>query len=268
MKETTRLISDMVLDSGPADASDTFSRLKEILDAGFATVTSHFELTLDPSTEQFRDYGALTGEPRGSLLAYSGPQIDWLVHSWLGAPHATFTNMHLTAWLGPQVKVPHLGIAFGTLPGPWVYVDYVPRVDLMVDLDYLDSYYEPLNEQWLQARARDDIAPFISRSLYVRTALSQTAYCWSAPQATPELMDFLEATVNAHIQRWLGWVDNSPPTPESERAALAARDEAVRRNVAERDPANAMGDRMFGAEMTQTLIRALWGGDRTLPRPR
>jgi hypothetical protein len=267
VKETTRLISDMVLDGGPTDASDTFSRLKGILDSAYATVSAHFELVPDSSTEQFADYGAISGEPRGSLNAYTGPQIDWLVHSWLGAPHATFTNMHLTAWLGPQIEVPHLGIAFGTLPGPWVYVDYVPRSDLMVDLEALDKYYEPQNEHWLDVRSREDLAPFISRSTYVRAALSETAYCWSAPAATPELMDLLETTVTDHVARWLAWVDKAEPTPLDKRAALAARDEAVRRNVAERDPANVMGDRLFGAEMTKALIRALWGGDRTTPRP-
>ena len=35
----------------------------------------------------------------------------------------------------------------------------------------------------------------------------------------------------------------------------------------ERDPANEMGERFFGPDMTNTLIRALWGGDRQLPRP-
>jgi len=70
-----------------------------------------------------------------------------------------------------------------------------------------------------------------------------------------------------HLDRWLGWVDEAERVPAEERAALAADDEAIRRNIAERDPANVMGDRYFGAETTQRLVRALWGGDRVLPRP-
>ena len=50
-------------------------------------------------------------------------------------------------------------------------------------------------------------------------------------------------------------------------AGAYARDLAVRRNVADRDPANAMGVRFFGEEMTERLVRSLWGGDRVLPRP-
>ena len=37
--------------------------------------------------------------------------------------------------------------------------------------------------------------------------------------------------------------------------------------LAERDPANVMGVRYFGEQMTADLVKALWGGDRALPRP-
>jgi hypothetical protein len=158
-------------------------------------------------------------------------------------------------------------VAFGTLPGPWCYVDYVPRVDLMARTDYLDTYYEPFNEDWLTLRGDDRVAPFISRALYVREALSETAICWSAPEPSDEVMALLEQAVTERVDRWLAMVATAAPTPLEDRAALAARDLTVRRNVAERDPANIMGDRLFGAELTQTLIRALWGGDRVTPRP-
>jgi hypothetical protein len=241
--------------------ADLWKLLAELKDKVFA----RFELQPDPSTAEFATYGGPEG-PRGELTAYVGPEVDWAVHSWLGNPQYSFSNMHLTVWLGPQVKVPHLGIAFGTMPDLWCYLDYVPRSDLMVDLEALDTYYEPTNEQWLALRARDDVGPFISRALYVREALSETAVCFSAAY-TPELIARLSELAHAHVDRWLAWVDAAAPTPEDERAPLATRDEAVRRNVAERDPANEMGVRYFGQEMTDRLVAALWGGGRALPRP-
>ena len=54
---------------------------------------------------------------------------------------------------------------------------------------------------------------------------------------------------------------------EDEQEALAERDLAVRRNVAELDPANEMAVRYFGQEQTDALVRTLWGGDRRIPRP-
>lgn len=64
------------------------------------------------------------------------------------------------------------------------------------------------------------------------------------------------------MDRWLTWVDEAEPVPEDARAALANRDLFVRRTSAERDPGNAMAVRLFGAEMTDTLVRGLWGGNR------
>ena len=55
--------------------------------------------------------------------------------------------------------------------------------------------------------------------------------------------------------------------PVEQRAALAESDLKLRRNIADRDPANVMGVRFFGEETTNKLVRALWGGDRALPRP-
>jgi hypothetical protein len=219
--ETFKGVQDFVDESGASvDVTPAYTALWELVDELRVKVEKRFELTRDPSTEKFEEYAGDDGEgggPRGTIRAYSGPEIDWMVHSWIANPKASFTNIHLTIWLGPQVKVPHFGLAFGTFPAVWCYIDSVPRSDLMVDLEHLDTYYEPVNEE--------------------------------------------------HLDRWLRWVDEAPPTDPAERPALAARDEAIRRNVAERDPANVMGVRYFGEEMTADLVRALWGGDRVLPRP-
>ncbi len=78
--------------------------------------------------------------------------------------------------------------------------------------------------------------------------------------------DLVAEITEEHLERWIGWVDAAERVPADEQAELAAQDELIRRNIAERDPANEMGDRFFGPEMTNTLVRALWGGDRLLPR--
>ena len=37
--------------------------------------------------------------------------------------------------------------------------------------------------------------------------------------------------------------------------------------IAVSDPANVVAVRYFGEARTEQLVRALWGGDRELPRP-
>jgi len=65
----------------------------------------------------------------------------------------------------------------------------------------------------------------------------------------------------------LAWVEAAEPVPVAKRAALAERDLMIRRTICERDPANIVVDRLFGEELGGYLVKTLWGGTRTLPRP-
>ena len=61
-------------------------------------------------------------------------------------------------------------------------------------------------------------------------------------------------------------LDEAEVVPFEEREALAERDLKLRRAIAERDPVNALVGRMFGKDMEDALVRALWGADRVNPR--
>ncbi|MDG2261668.1 MAG: oxidoreductase, partial [Actinomycetota bacterium] len=175
----------------------------------------------------------------------------------------------LTAWLGPQIDVPHLGIAWGTLPDLWFYIDFNARSDLMLDTDSLDKYFEPMNDDFLELRADEGLAPFTSKALYVRQALSETAICFTTPGRTysEERLNQISQLAHTRVDQWLAFVDEAEPVPAERRVQLAADDLTRRRNIAERDPANVMAVRFFGDNLTSRLVAALWGGDRQLPRP-
>ena len=68
------------------------------------------------------------------------------------------------------------------------------------------------------------------------------------------------------LERWVGWVKNAEPQHESLWQAQAERDLQIRRTISERDPMNRMAERLLGKALTDRLVRALWGGDRVLPR--
>ena len=265
MVETTKSIVDIHDDAGPRDVTREFEILKAGLAGMFDKITARLPVEPDPSTDKFADYG-VDGGPRGSLNAFVGPDIDWMIHSWIGNPSVGFTNLHLTAYLGPHTWVPHLGIAVGTIPDYWYFVDYVPRVDLLARPDYLDRYYEPQNAEYMAIREDPDFSPFISQTLYVRQAVSNTALCCVVKRSDGAVQKMLDMA-GRRVDEWLGHLETGDPVPQGERAALAARDLLVRRTVAERDPANIIGERYFGKEMTESLVRALWAGDRVLPSP-
>ncbi len=269
MRETLKGVQDIFDESAPTDATATFQRLWAITQELMAKIEARFELRRDPSTEELESYRGEAEHPSGRLAGYSGPEMDWLVHSWIGNPPMGFTNMHVTAWLGPHIDVPHLGVAWGTLPDLWFYIDFNPRSDLMLDTESLDRYWGPFNEEFLELRADSGLSPFTSRELYVRQALSEVAVCFTTPGRTHDgaRLDQVGELAHRRVDRWLQWVDEAEPVPQERRARLAADDLLRRRNIAERDPANVMGLRFFGKEMTDRLVRALWGGDRVLRRP-
>ena len=137
---------------------------------------------------------------------------------------------------------------------------------LLTDTDSFDRYYGPLNAEWEQVQQENDfLSPFVSRSGFVRASLSPMAHAYTAPTDS-RTTDVVTKLATDHLDRWLRWVDEAERVPVEEQAALAAYDLATRRNIADRDPANEMGDRLFGKDLTNTLVRALWGGDRELPR--
>ncbi|MBW4645577.1 MAG: red chlorophyll catabolite reductase [Goleter apudmare HA4340-LM2] len=224
---------------------------------------TRFKFAPDPSTANLQTYSASIGSALGSLNTYSGAEIDWLVHSWLREPKSGFCNMHLSIWLGPQIRVPHLAFAFATVPHLFFYMDYIPRSDLFVDLEYLDCYYEPMNQTYLGLLADSRFKQYVSKALYIRQAQSHTSLCHTSA-VTPETFAVMRNVAHEMMDRWLGWVDEAEPVPETERAALSGRDLIVRRAIAERDPDNQIAVRLFGEEMTDKLVRSLWGGDRIL----
>ena len=266
MRETLEGVEEIFDRRATRDSTDTFERQWAITEELMSKLRQRFEFSRDLSTEDLESYRAKTEYPAGRLAAYSGPEIDWLVHSWIGNPTVGFTNMHVTVWLGPHVDVPHFGFACGTLPDVWFYIDYNPRSDLMLDTEALDKYYAPLNEQFLAVRADSGLIPFTSKALYVRQALSHVAICCTT-EATEARLGQIRDLAHDRLDRWLRYVDEAEPVEVDRRPMLAANDLTRRRNIAERDPANVMSVRFFGEEMTDRLVRALWGGDRVLPRP-
>jgi hypothetical protein len=265
-------IIDLVEQSPDVDNRETFKQLWEILSQMNEKIQARFELNLDPCSEMFEDYRNIPGSPEGaegaegSLHTYSGPEVDWYVHSYIGSPESSFTNMHITLSLGPQSLVPNFGFALGTVPDLFMYMDYIPRVDLVSNIEYVDKYYTAVNDEFLDLQEDDRFNPFISRNLYTRVAMTPTAVGYTAKN-DPAVIEKVKGIAFDRLDRWLAWVDEAPKTPMADRQAILERDELVRKNICQRDPANNLGVKLFGEDSAEKMVATLWGGRRTLPRP-
>lgn len=251
----------MVNSQSNTDKSTTFDKLQAILAQLHQKLETRFTLHPNPTSQELQTFSNLDGQISGSLSTWSGPEVDWLVSSWISNPQRNFSTMRLTTWLGSQIQVPHLAFELGAFPNVFFYIDYVPRVDLWNDLQYVERYYEPVDQTYLALRDNANLTQFVSKSLYVRQFQSPIHLCYTCPP-TAESFSLIENVAQEMLDRWLNWVAQAEPVPEESRAALAERDLNMRRISAERDPGNQVVVRTFGAELADKLVRGLWGGDR------
>jgi len=262
-------IIDLVENAPKQDNRKTFERLWGILESMRKKIDARFELQKDPCSDKFENYKDINTSAEGaegSLSTFSGPEVDWFVHSYIGSPESSFTNMHITLSLGPQSLVPNFGFALGTIPDLFLYMDYLPRVDLLANPEYADKYYSEVNEEFLTLQADPRFRPFVSRDLYTRIAMTPTAVGYNA-DINDETIDLIEKISHERLDRWLKWVDEAEQTPLEIRVELAERDEHIRKTICLRDPANALAANMFGKANAEEMVDTLWGGNRTLPRP-
>lgn len=233
-----------------------FGQLQSILTELHGDVTQQLA-TLPQSNQPLQRFSSADGTVTGSLLNFTGEDLDWGVSSWINAAQMRFSAMRLTFWLSPRIQVPHLAFEFGTRPEPFFYIDYIPRIDLWTDLSYTERYYEPLNATYLALRENPSLSLFVSKALYIRQLQSPTALCFTCP-ATQDSLTLIKTTAQEMCSRWLTWVKQAEPVPLDLQPALAERDLLMRRTIAERDPDNAVAAKLFGTELTDRLIRALW----------
>lgn len=238
------------------DHAALFGQLQSILSELHGEVTQQLTILPQP-TQPLQNFSSPDGNITGSLLTFTGEEIDWLVYSWFNAPHMRFSTMRLTLWLSPLLQVPHLAFEFGTKPEPFFYIDYIPRVDLWSDLSYTERYYDPMNATYLELRENPNLSLFVSKALYVRQMQSPTSLCFTG-SATEDSLSLIRNTAHEMCARWLIWIKQAEPVPSDRQAKLAERDLLMRRITAERDPGNALAEKIFGAELAAQLIRALW----------
>ncbi len=260
--DVTQHLSDVYDSREAVDNTETFEYLVGLREQAWAMVSEGLPLREDLTCADIRDIPALDGSIVGNMHTYTGDgsPVDWIVRSWVGRPETGFTNIHLTCWLDAAVTVPHLGFALGTAPDVFFYVDLLPRYELIQHPAHLRRYFEQFNQRWIEYRRDPEIAVFNPVHAFTRTNLSPICLVGLVPvevfrRKVADLM--LE-----YVAAWVELVQQAESSPEADRPAIAARDQLIRRNIVEEDPANVMADRMVGVLVRERLVRILWAAER------
>lgn len=249
----TKTITEFLAENPNVDVSRAWERCWGIHNGIVERVKRRFAVKRHPSTEGRDYYTSLDGSMEGSFAAYSGHEVDWLVHSWLGNRKASLLDMNATVYLGQQTRVPHLVIIFGTVPKLFFYADYTPRCDLKIDIDYVQKYYEPANASCLKMRGHPSFTWNWSHGTYLRGLMSPV--CTSIMgELTDENIGACEAYLEEFVGRWFKWIDEAEKVPDAERAALQKYDYTIRELGYRTDPMNVLAKRGFGeAEFNRML---------------
>ncbi|GIS87132.1 MAG: hypothetical protein CM1200mP17_17000 [Woeseia sp.] len=163
-------------------------------------------------------------------------------------------------FLGQETRVPHLAVIFGTIPRLYFYAEYTPRMDLRTNPDYLNQYYEPVNQDFLEFRANPNWTRFVSHGTYLRSLMSPVCVS-SHAELTDENIDFCEV-IGAFHCRWFTWLDEAEEVPESERNDQQIYDFQVRELGYRNDPMNVLPIQVFGEEEASRMLEMRIGVDQ------
>ena len=259
----TKTIDQFLAENPDVDVSRYWERCWSILAGVKDRIAARYpDLEREANTADRDYYTSPNGEWEGSMKAWSGPGMEWLVNSWLGNRQASILDMNATAFLGQETDVPHLVIVFGTIPKLFFYADYTPRRDLLVDLDYLDRYYgDDVNQWYLALRGHPDFQWAVSHGTYMRALMNPVTQSLTA-ELNDANIDTLEPYVDEMVTRWLGWLDTAESVPTEERAELQRRDHTIRASSYGRDPMNKLAVQVFGEDMVDTMVEIRMGREQ------
>ena len=266
MGETFVTVEELVAQSGPIDVTWIYEQWRVKLAELMGKISDRFELVQDPSTNGLEVAGEIGSGIHGQVQCFAGPEIDWMVYSWMADPKNGFANLHITISPGPQVDLPLFGMAFACFgERPWGFIDYGARRETAVNSDYYFKYYEPLNERWMDVRrSNPQLDWFLSPSGYVRQVMSPMAFCYSGPHEQ-KTVDIIQGEAEFYLDNWMKMFDDAAPVPVDEQPALLAYTEGWRSEVARLDPANSVATKLFGQDICDQLVTALGGLERKLP---
>lgn len=262
MTAETKTIHEFLAENPDVDVSRAWERCFGILAGIKDRIAAQFAVTRHPACAGREYYTSPDGKFEGSFNAYSGPKVEWLVHSWLGNRKASILDMNATCFLGQETDTPHLVVIFGTLPKLFFYADYIPRRDIRVDTDYLDTYYGgEVNEDFVKLRGHPDLHWLVSHGTYMRSMLSPVGISL-AGDLNDANIDRFEAYADRFVGRWLNWATRPAHVPEAERAALRRYDHQLRRLGYQRDPMNKLAENVFGSDQVERMIAMRMGAEQ------
>ena len=249
-----KTIHEFLADSPNVDVSRQWERCWEIHGRIAERIIRRFDAKLHTISQGAEYYTSPDTQMEGAFFGYTGKDMDWFVRSWLGNRKASIIDMNINVCLGQETQVPNLMIIFGTVPNLLFYADYVPRVDLKVNEDYVNRYYSgDVNKDYLEFRKNTDFVWSASHGPIIRGM--QSPVCSSyITSLTDEHLDLCEKYLVKFVDRWFQFVDDAPKLAREKRTAQQQYDFTYRDYTNRSDPMNVLAERVFGKDQAKFML--------------
>ena len=249
-----KTIHEFLADNPNIDVSNHWERMWNIHGKIADRIVQYFDAELHEISEGAEYYTSPDEQMEGAFFGYTGNDLDWFVRSWIGNRKASIIDMNINVVLGQRTQVPNLMIIFGTVPNLLFYADYVSRVDIKVNEDYVKKYYEgDANKDYLDFRANPDHVWSASHGPLIRGM--QSPICSSyITELTDEHIGQCEAYLEKFVDRWFRWLDEAEELPLDRRDAQQQYDFTYREYTNRSDPMNVLVERVFGPERSKFML--------------
>ncbi|KAL2499688.1 Red chlorophyll catabolite reductase [Abeliophyllum distichum] len=197
-------------------------------------------------------------------------QIDFILGGWIHCklPSGGALNITtLSSYLKPSTDAPHflMDLIQSSTTSLVLILDLTPRKDLILNPDYLKTYYEDTHLDTYRQRllTLPEVRPYFSPSFYIRALLSPTAILVSIDTGGGEKS--IEEIIQEHISPIAKdvvqfWLDKcaclEKQVGETEIAYLAKRDQIIKNKTIEVDLGSSF-PRLFGQEVSAQILDVL-----------
>ena len=244
-------------------------------------------------------FASADGACEGEVASYSGGPIDWVTTCKFFSSTLGFGNMRIDGWLNRDSRAPHLAvhlcIVFNVL---FIYVTLVPRANLLFDDAYNDYVYGTPKKGaggrrrpaffleilagsalLLGGRSLNDIhteciedpknfKPYFSKSHVVKAFMTAPTTLLYTVKHNKKNFEKVRQISKDYTRVWLDLALGDEPDPDGvlskgvdtpEVQAELLQTDVRTRQFCGRDPDTKNVANIFGLELTDKLVKTLWG---------
>ena len=227
---------------------------EKIIDMIFKRVSELEKLELIEEYRELESFKALDGRDAGSFRAYRSEKIEkYSIAEINVAPGMTYFNTGIK----PKTNYNISTFAINYMEMPEVIqfdVDLYPAVDLVEHQDFIDKYYEQLNDVFMGARKSEDFKWKPSDYSWVRVRTSP--YFFMSP-AGRDKTEKIHSLINSYLEVGLQMFKEEKPVSDQQAKAIAYRKKCMVEVMREKEPDKTIIQKVFGNELTDKLAHAM-----------